>query len=310
MEEKHRIFSLSPRRRKIPQKRATSKNKRKGLDWVLDPILWNVWFFSLLQAAQLDAHERQEKVQQEMMAIQIKYQREIDRLEKELQSTKKQLLLTKDRGSSGKKLRKLKVSCWLLQWHSPLAFLLQRSLIDMYSEVLDELNVYDKNYNIQDQLPRVSTSWQSSTLIDCSIVVNVDLGHCDWWSEFRENQCSGNDHTSSNISSVSFGLTDLCWDELFFRFFSRGAGEMMTRSPVKVTLSEGPYHIATFKDSSTEYDLAKESDVRVMVSRTSEIHLSRLSVSKSTQGNWISNASIRQRWSNHQQWSLWKRILY
>ncbi len=44
-----------------------------------------------------------------MMTIQIKYQREIDRLEKELQSLKKQLLLKQDRTTIGKKQRKIKV---------------------------------------------------------------------------------------------------------------------------------------------------------------------------------------------------------
>ena len=72
------------------------------------------------------------------MTIQMKYQREIYRLEKEIKNMKKQVLLRQERNLVGKKQRQI-----------------QRSLIDMYSEVLDELNDYDITYNIQDHLPRV-----------------------------------------------------------------------------------------------------------------------------------------------------------
>lgn len=83
-----------------------------------------------------ESQQRLETLQDEMMQTQIKYQRELERLEKENKELRKQNLLLK-------------------QGRKPSVRQVKRSLIDMYSEVLDELADYDSGYNTADQLPRV-----------------------------------------------------------------------------------------------------------------------------------------------------------
>ncbi|KAB1283676.1 Dynamin-like 120 kDa protein; mitochondrial [Camelus dromedarius] len=100
-----------------------------------------------------------------IILLQLKYQRILERLEKENKELRKLVLQKDDKGIHHRKLKK--------------------SLIDMYSEVLDVLSDYDASYNTQDHLPRV-------------------------------------------------------------------------------TLSEGPHHVALFKDSSREFDLTKEEDLAAL----------------------------------------------
>ncbi|KAJ7393323.1 Dynamin-like 120 kDa protein, mitochondrial [Desmophyllum pertusum] len=148
--------------------------------------------------------ERLEKSQEELIEMQQRYQREIDKLERDNRELRKQVIILK--GDNMPAPRRIK-----------------KSLIDMYSDVLDLLSEYDASYNTTDHLPRV-------------VVVG--------------DQSAGKTSVLEMIAQA--------------RIFPRGSGQMMTRAPVMVTLSEGPNHMAQFKGSTHQYDLTQEDELKAL----------------------------------------------